>query len=512
MRDPFRAHLRTLSVAVLAIAPLSGVLSLAGGVSKAGASGAPITIAMISSLTGPGASEFSDAAVGFNARIALQNALGGVNGHKIEGIVEDDQTSPSVAPDGDPRPPCPRAPSAWSRSVPCSSRGPRFPNQAGVPVTGSSQDGPEWGQQPYTNMFAADTGSIDPKYPVNTNIGKFLVSHGGNNVASYGYGISPSSSRSAIGTGQSVIHAGGKQGILDTSIPFGSVAYGSEALAAKSANVNAMYAGMDDNSNFALVTALKQAGVNLKAVLFPTGYEPSAIHSADWKYLQGVLLRLVCSDPSHCPTPEREQMQAALEKYDHFTKSQFPTIEQYEAWISTDLMLKGFQLAGKNPTSASTIKALRGIKSYNGNGLLPSTINYTTIFGHDLPKCCGWILQAKTNGFVPVFEPTDLRHRHPRHHHGFGVVLRLTSTPRGRGDRVQLLHASEEPKGDFSPRPCSVSGVGQHTTRSGGSHADRSRHSLGAHGGLERRADRARPAQGRRGPGQAGRLGHVPLR
>ena len=44
----------------------------------------------------------------------------------------------------------------------------KYPNQQGVPVTGGFFDGPEWGTQPYTNMFAADVGSLDPKYPVNT--------------------------------------------------------------------------------------------------------------------------------------------------------------------------------------------------------------------------------------------------------------------------------------------------------------------------------------------------------
>ncbi len=37
-----------------------------------------------------------------------------------------------------------------------------------MPVTGTYDDGPEWGTQPYTNMFASDEGSVDPKYPVNT--------------------------------------------------------------------------------------------------------------------------------------------------------------------------------------------------------------------------------------------------------------------------------------------------------------------------------------------------------
>jgi hypothetical protein len=56
-------------------------------------------------------------------------------------------------------------------------------------------------------------------------------------------------------------------------------------------------------------------------------------------------------------------------------------------------------LAGKNPTSAAVIKDLRGIKAYNANGILPDTINFSTIFGHNLPKSCGWYMQAQKNGF-----------------------------------------------------------------------------------------------------------------
>ena len=48
----------------------------------------------------------------------------------------------------------------------------KYPQQAGVPVTGTYDDGPEWGTQPYTNMFASDEGSVNPKYPVNTQIGE----------------------------------------------------------------------------------------------------------------------------------------------------------------------------------------------------------------------------------------------------------------------------------------------------------------------------------------------------
>ena len=51
-------------------------------------------------------------------------------------------------------------------------------------------------------------------------------------------------------------HVGGKEGVLDTSVPFGSVDFTTEALVAKQKGVNAFYAGLDDNSNYALATAL----------------------------------------------------------------------------------------------------------------------------------------------------------------------------------------------------------------------------------------------------------------
>ena len=85
----------------------------------------------------------------------------------------------------------------------CSSWRPSTPSRRAC-RSPASLDGPEWGQQPYTNMFAADNGSVDPKYPVNTLLGNFMKQHGGTVLGSYGYSISPSSSRAAIGTARLV--------------------------------------------------------------------------------------------------------------------------------------------------------------------------------------------------------------------------------------------------------------------------------------------------------------------
>ena len=51
----------------------------------------------------------------------------------------------------------------------------KYAQQAGIPVTGGSFDGPEWGEQPNTNMFASDVGSIDPNYPLSTGLALSLI-------------------------------------------------------------------------------------------------------------------------------------------------------------------------------------------------------------------------------------------------------------------------------------------------------------------------------------------------
>src|SRR5271165_2880444 len=189
-----------LTATLLVCAGCSSSASTPSTTTTGAAAGAPYKIVMITSLTGPGSSEFSNAPAGFDARIAMQNAEGGVNGHKLVGMVLDDQTSPTevvTAVQG-----------ALSKGAfgivstsPLFFLADKYPNQQGVPVTGGFFDGPEWGTAPFnTNMFASDVGSVDPKYPVNTGIGAFMKAHGGTVVCSYGYGISPSSSRSAVGT------------------------------------------------------------------------------------------------------------------------------------------------------------------------------------------------------------------------------------------------------------------------------------------------------------------------
>ena len=63
-----------------------------------------------------------------------------------------------------------------------------------------------------------------------------------------------------------------KAGYVNAKFPFGSTDVGPAALAMKDAGIDAIAPEVDPNTSFALITALRNEGVNLKVALLPTGY------------------------------------------------------------------------------------------------------------------------------------------------------------------------------------------------------------------------------------------------
>lgn len=119
----------------MAIAMVLGVLATFG-TTDAGAASAPITIVLITSRTGVAAAEYSTAPAGFLARVALQNASGGIDGHKIIPLVIDDQTSLSSVATATQDAISKKALGIVAVS-PVFFGAAKFPQEAGVPVTGS---------------------------------------------------------------------------------------------------------------------------------------------------------------------------------------------------------------------------------------------------------------------------------------------------------------------------------------------------------------------------------------
>ncbi len=232
-----------------------------------------------------------------------------------------------------------------------------------IPVIGAAQDGPEW--QTLKNTFAV-TGAINQTIVTTTN-GDFFKSQGVTNVGSLGYGISPLSAESAKGTAESAKHAGLKVGYVNANFPFGSTDVQPVALAMKSGGVDGFTSATDPNTSFALITALRQAGVDLKAALLPTGYGsdttqagPGALNAA-----QNVFFGLQY-EPIEMQTAATKQFASDLKSAGVNDQA---TLAEYHGYASVGLLVQALKAAGGKATPAAIQTALEGIHSWDGLGL-----------------------------------------------------------------------------------------------------------------------------------------------
>jgi branched-chain amino acid transport system substrate-binding protein len=362
-----------------------------------------VHLGVITSATGNAASTFSDTGDGANARIQAQNAKGGVCGRKLVLDVADDASTPA----GDLTASQSAVETKHAFAVigysPYQFGGIRYLQSAGVPVVGGGFDGPEWHQQPYTNMFP--TLATDPTKEAYTVLGQFFKKIGATNVAGLAYGASPSSTASIKQMKSSVEAAGLKMGYMNLTVPFGGVDFGGYVLAMKQAGIDGAACSCVDSSNFAMFTALKQAGVNAKGLAFsgPTSSafaNPSATDAAQGEYFQSA------QTPVIVDTPAIAEYKKNLTQYVPAYKGGFPTFGLSGGYISADLVIQGLIDAGQNPTRASYMAALRSTEhSYDAHGLLATPIDFALDKFTSIPDtACTYYVQVKGNEYILPFD------------------------------------------------------------------------------------------------------------
>jgi len=273
----------------------------------------------------------------------------------------------------------------------------------GVPVVGAAEDGPEWITSP--NMFSI-TGPLRTNLVTTTN-GQFMKMEGVTTVGALGYSISPSSAEAAKGFGESAKAAGLKEGYVNASFPFGGTNVQPVALAMKAAGVDGMYATVDPNTGFALITGLRQVGDNVKVALLPTGYGadtlqagPGALQAAQDVYFG------LGYEPVEMQTAATKQFASDLTAAG---VSGEPTYAMYSSYVSVGLLLQALDAAGPNPTRAAVISALGNIHAFNGLGLFGS---HTVDINNRVNDAggadnCSWItkLSGSTFQLVPGADP-----------------------------------------------------------------------------------------------------------
>jgi len=397
-----RSSVRAAIAAAVSSTVVFGLCSVTAGASTSSSSKSPITIALISSTTGVAGPQYARAAEGFQARVALQNASGGIHGHKLNGVVINDAgnyTQEASIVQGAVQT---KGAVGVVSVTPFMFEAYRWLQQNHIPVTGSSADGSEWGTPKNTNMFPSDDGAQTPNSPATSALSTLMKKVGGKSVASLGYSISPLSSQAAKNYAASAKHAGLKTPYLNTAITFGATDFTSEALAIKKSGANLVTPTMDDNSNFALLQDLRNAGSSAKGLL-ATGLEPTAVGSSSWAALQGSTFFQVWT-PTQLHTKATISMQNALKKYEGVPTSKFPDWSVYESWLGATLMIKGLLLdssSGSSPSSQGIISKLRGVTNFNGNTLLSHPINYQQLAKKKFTPTCLYYLKAEKSGFVP---------------------------------------------------------------------------------------------------------------
>jgi ABC-type branched-subunit amino acid transport system substrate-binding protein len=375
---------------------MASLATSAAGASTPGVTANSITLGLITELTGPGAAPGTGMVQAAQARIDEQNAKGGIYGRKIKLIVEDDQTNPETD----------KTASALliSKGVfgviddsAVTFGGYKLFQQAGVPVTGGGYDGPEWFEQPDTNMFSI-SGPADAKDPQYSNSAVFAKEHGGTKCASLGYGISPSSQASATGFMLACQREGLQKTFLDTTVPFGTEDVTSLILQIKESGANVLWLPLDGDTNSAIMTGLGQAGVKMKVIINATGYGQQLLDDTNvipdaqgaWFLGEGV--------PVEFDTPGTKAFQAGLAKYAHFTG--IPDFTWYEGWGGADLMIEGLELAGKDPTQSAFITDLHKVTDYSGNGLFGPVSFSLSDFGKAPKTLCEDLVQLEGDKYV----------------------------------------------------------------------------------------------------------------
>jgi branched-chain amino acid transport system substrate-binding protein len=134
-----------------------------------------------------------------------------------------------------------------------------------------------------------------------------------------------------------------------------------------------------------VLTAAEQTGVKFKVSILATGYgqalldDTQAVQSAQGAYFYPG------QTPIELHTPATLAEQAAFKQYENFTG--IPGFDWSQGYTSADLLIKGLQQAGQNPTRASFIKGLSKVNNYDAGGLLPSPVDYTNVKAIPATRC-----------------------------------------------------------------------------------------------------------------------------
>ncbi|MDV6270852.1 ABC transporter substrate-binding protein [Rhodococcus globerulus] len=362
-----------------------------------------IKLGLLTSVTGGLASLFGqDTVNGAEARIKLANDTDELSGITLSLAVSDDHSDPNQSLGGVQQLVDKEKVFAVLAGGAYFFNGYRYTTQKNVPAVGMGFDGPQWSDDKNSNLFAV-FGTVDPNFPDFTGLGDYFKSKGGTKACGLSFAGVPQSGaglRSEVGSARL---AGLETPYVNTEVPAGSTDFTAISLAMKSAGCDVLISGMGAvASNVALLQAVKNAGIELKASYINAGYTQSILDDpASLAVSDGVGFG-TGYQPATLQSPATKKVMDALSRYANWN-SPNPTTGQMFGWLTADLAINGIKVAGPKPTQQSFIESLRKVTDYTADGLMcPVDLSSWGRYISGLPGDCTWIAEVQDKQFVSL--------------------------------------------------------------------------------------------------------------
>jgi len=362
-----------------------------------GVTGSEIKIGTIIPSSGPFALFYASTIDGINARIAKANAEGELGSRKITLVNADDAGDPArnvtaaqQLAESD------KVFGIITESNAGDASG-EYLNGQKMPVVGWQLGLPVYGT--YTNYFGMQNANTkDIKTHFTSRNADVIKALGGTKLAIIG----SNAANSVVFTEQVKAAANKTAGLktvyINHDIPVGTSEFGAVADQIKQAGADSLYTALDNNGNTGLMSALKQAGVHLKPVIFPGGYSPLVLNLPTYDDVYfGIEFKPFEITPSWKGLDDFKKWMASTKP--NGILSQITAV----GWLSANTMIEGIKAAGVScPTRKAFINNLRLEKGYTADGFFSDIpIDFAKVYNK--PFTCVYYVHVQNHQFVPQF-------------------------------------------------------------------------------------------------------------
>jgi ABC-type branched-subunit amino acid transport system substrate-binding protein len=351
-----------------------------------------IKIGAMFTQSGPLATGSAPALDSLQARVDLANSSGELGKRKIKLVVVDD--TGDATRNGEVARQLVESDKVFAISeiTGMSPGSDEYFNEQGIPVTGWHVGDPAWNK--YPNMFTFRQANAPDPNDYQTRSAVVLKNYGASKIALIG-GQNESSARFINQIGATVEQTPGMSVVYKTT----EVLPAQDDFTAivqdiKSSGADGFYTGMDFLQNTKLSQQLADAGVEMKAKIFPGGYDPRVTALPG---MEGASFGIEFFPFEMTPTPP-----AYVEFDKTFAPDKVRNQITYIGWLSGEILVEGIKQAGVNcPTRENFINNLRLVHDWTANGAF-DPVDLTTSFGHTF--LCSYYVRVEGGKFVPQFD------------------------------------------------------------------------------------------------------------